>query len=249
MNNPLKLIHKFKNNNKRTQYITYIFLGNLVEDNIIKLLNNIKSKNFYDTLLYLSKNKLEELENKYKEKWYIYFIKKQHLIEQKNIIIKNTTKKRTLIDKFGKEWFQKHIETESYKKIEYSFAANYYDYLIARNKIKTQVKKKEMDFTTYQQEGGGGDEINEDNIDEKLEEETEEEPTVKTNEDLDDEVAEDFDLEELTKLYSMDDIENTKIIKDTAKLIGEAVKDSSWTKDTNTKNSSMNHSLYIRILV
>ena len=39
-----------------------------------------------------------------------------------------------------------------------------------------------MDFTTYQQ--GGSDVINEDNIDEKIEDEDDDEPVIKSTEDL-----------------------------------------------------------------
>ncbi len=245
MNNPIKIIHKFKNNNRRVQYNIYIYLGNLVEENIQKILESIKNKNLFDTFISLSKNKLDEIVEYYGEFWYTYFFNTYHLNDQKSNILKNSTKKKQIIDKFGKEWFQKHFETEVKKK-EYSFSANYYDYLVARNKIKTKVKKKEMDFTTYQQ--GGGDElINEDNIDEKIketnDEDNENELVITNTEDLDDNVIEDFNLEELTKLYSMDDIESNKEIKETAKLISEATKDKSWLKADDTKSVQFNSKL------
>jgi len=243
MNNPIKIIHKFKNNNRRIQYIVYVYIGNLVNENILNILENIKNKNLYDTLNLLSKNKLEEISQYYGEYWYNCFFNTYHIKDQKNNILKNSNKKKQIIDKFGKEWFQKHFETEVSKK-EYSFAANYYDYLVARNKIKTKIKKKEMDFTTYQT-GGGDNIINEDNIDDKLEEENDEDTDVviKSSEDLDDNVVEDFNLEELTKLYSMDDIENDKSIKETAKLISEATKDKSWLKTDEVVNTKFDTSL------
>ena len=98
---------------------------------------------------------------------------------------------------------------QSLKKTEYSFASNYYDYLIARNKIKLKVKKEDMDFTTYSKDrqfGGNIDGvetieedteyITEENIDDKIEEEINEDetPVIKTQEDLDDEVVDNFDL-------------------------------------------------------
>ena len=245
MNNPIKIIHKFKNNNRRVQYINYIFLGSLVDENIQKILENIKNKNLFDTLTVLSKNKVEELKNYYGDFWYTYFFNSYHINETKNNILKNSNKKKIILDKFGKEWFQIHLETDIKKK-EYSFSANYYDYLVARNKIKTKVKKKEMDFTTYQQ-GGGDNIINEENIDEKIketnDEDNENELVIKNTEDLDDNVIEDFNLEELTKLYSMDDIDSNKEIKETAKLISEATKDKDWLKSEDKKSVDFNTKL------
>ena len=49
MNNPIKIIHKFKNNNRRNQYIVYIFIGSLIDDNIDNILDSIKKKNLYET--------------------------------------------------------------------------------------------------------------------------------------------------------------------------------------------------------
>ena len=46
MKNPYKIIHKFKNNNGRTQYFVYIFVGPLVDDDIMKILKSIKTKIF-----------------------------------------------------------------------------------------------------------------------------------------------------------------------------------------------------------
>ena len=41
---PIKIIHKFKNNNRRTQYIQYIFIGSNVDNDILVLLESIKNK-------------------------------------------------------------------------------------------------------------------------------------------------------------------------------------------------------------
>jgi hypothetical protein len=245
MDNPIKIIHKFKNNNKRNQYLTYIFIGPLIDENIFNILESIKDKDFYNTLLNISRNKLNDLTNYYGEYWYKYFFNKYHIKKQINDILKSSNKRKNIENKFSKEWFDLHFKTFSLKKTEYSFASNYYDYLLSRNKIKTKVKKEEMDFTTYSKErlfGGGLDPdeiveemeyIKEDNIDEKIKEsEDVEEPEIKTQEDLDDQVVENFDLEELTKLYSMENVESNKNINDTAKLISEATNDKSWLKES-----------------
>jgi len=41
MKDPIKIIHKFKNNNRRIQYKNYIFVGPLVPEDIIKILELI----------------------------------------------------------------------------------------------------------------------------------------------------------------------------------------------------------------
>ena len=40
MKNPVKIIHKFKNNNRRIQYKIYIFIGSQVPKNIMEILDN-----------------------------------------------------------------------------------------------------------------------------------------------------------------------------------------------------------------
>ena len=259
MDNPIKIIHKFKNNNRRNQYIIYIFVGSLIDNEIENIFENIKDKSFYDTLNNLSKNKIDLLQDKYGEYWYKFFFNKYHIKKQINDILKNSNKKKNIISKFGKQWFDLHFNTFSLRKTEYSFASNYYDYLIARNKIKTKVKKEDMDFTTYaknRQFGGNETEsaeyveeemkyITNENIDDKIDEETDEQdtPIIKTQEDLDDEVVDNFDLDELTKLYSSMNEETDKNIKETAKLISEATNDKSWLKESNNTEEEFNTKL------
>ena len=55
MNQPIKVIWKYKNNNRRTQYAQYIFVGE-VSSNLMKIMNKIANLNFYDTLINLSKD-------------------------------------------------------------------------------------------------------------------------------------------------------------------------------------------------
>ena len=55
MKNPFKIIHKFKNNNGRIQYMIYIFIGPLTSDEIVNIFKNITNKDFYTTITTLSK--------------------------------------------------------------------------------------------------------------------------------------------------------------------------------------------------
>ena len=50
MLDPIKIIHKFKNNNRRIQYKVYIFIGSFVPKEIYTILDLIMNKEFYITL-------------------------------------------------------------------------------------------------------------------------------------------------------------------------------------------------------
>jgi len=240
--NPIKIIHKYKNNNRRTQYIQYIFIGSFIDEEIDNILESIKKKNLYDTFNTLPKTKIDKLESIYGQYWYQSFFNRYHVNEQFANIIKNSNKLKIVENKMGKEWVNLHIDNTPRKKTDYSFASNYYDYLVARNKIKSQTRKVELDFRTYDlniNQIGGDD----DDDEEVTTEYDDEEEQPKTLEDLDDEVAEDFNLDELTKLYSMDVVESDKNIKETSKLISDAIKNNSFLKHSNETELSFNNSI------
>lgn len=237
MKNPYKIIHKFKNNNNSTQYKVFIFIGPLVEDDVLKALETFKSKDFYTTITTISKVNLKLLESYYGIKWYNNFFTIQHIISSIKNILSTPSKKKIVVSKLGKEWFDIHIDVKikelSEKKIPFSFSANYQNYLISRNKIKSLTIKKEMNFQTYKEEldiddqESYSEQIGGEEEDIDLEEEEE---VIETIEDLDDEVVEDFNLDELMKLYTDAEIETSKEIKETSKLISMAINDKNWEK-------------------
>ena len=73
MNEPIKIIHKYKNRNRKIQYNVLIFVGNLLSEATNKVLKKIKDKNLYDTLTELNDRDLEILNKEYGNKWYKYF--------------------------------------------------------------------------------------------------------------------------------------------------------------------------------
>ena len=257
MNIPIKIIHKFKNNNRRTQYIIYIYVGAHVNDEIMAILEQIKNKSFYETYEHLSKTKLDLLVKYYGEKWYTSFFNRYHLSEQIHNILKNSNKLKTIEAKMGKEWVTTHLSSPLLRRITYSFASTYYDYLIARNKIKTAVRKVDMDFRTYTPEHIGGfsnkevdadepiEEVNENTeIDKEITKENdEEEEKIETIEDFDDAVNNNFNLEELTTLYGKDMEYEEKNIKSTAVLISEATHDKSYVKNIDRINLEFNEKI------
>ena len=98
MKNPIKIIHKFKNNNLRIQYKVFIFIGSLVDENILKILNIIENKDFISSIIALSDKQLREISNYYGENWYEKFFLSYHINNQRNIIKTNASKKKLLID-------------------------------------------------------------------------------------------------------------------------------------------------------
>ncbi len=317
MRNPIKIIHKFKNNNRRTQYKIYIFLGSLVEERIMKILKIIEDKDFITSFSVLSDKQIKEIADFYGEKWYEFFFTSFHINNQRNIIKNNNSKRKILETKMGKDWVKKLLDEPIAKKVSYSYASSYYNYLLMKNKIKTLSRKNEMDFRTYQpemsidlredesktqvidpnlleQDGGritslfkldsensggityekikifdnlvGGmdddeydsdidpdivndidldsePEISDENAVTDLDEEKEDEEKLITEEQLEEEVEEDFDLDELTKMYVATDVESDKAVKETSKLISEALNDKKWEKSIDNLNKEYDDSL------
>jgi len=147
MNEPIKVVWKFKNNNRRTQYHQYIFIGQQ-SSSTMKILNKIKDLNFYDTLINLSKDEFKTLEKIYGEYWYNYFFNNYHINAQIYIIKESTIQKNELSDKYGKEWVDKHIIGHQLmeKKLIYSYQSLINDILESKNKKKTKEKAFELDL-------------------------------------------------------------------------------------------------------
>ena len=61
MNNPIKLIYKYKNLNRRVQYQLFIFIGFNIPENIKKILLKIEKLNFNDSILKLDNKEIEVL--------------------------------------------------------------------------------------------------------------------------------------------------------------------------------------------
>ena len=150
MKNPLKIIHKFKNNNRRIQYKVYIFIGNIIDESLMKILNNIQDKDLLTTFNLLSTKEIKELESFYGKKWYEFFFISDHINFQINSIKSNNSKRKALEIKLSKEWVDDFLDEPVIKKVSYSYSSSYYNYLLAKNKIKTLTKKNEVDFRTYQ---------------------------------------------------------------------------------------------------
>jgi len=60
MKNPIKIIHKFKNNNLRIQYKIFIFVGSLLDESIMKILKIIEDKDFINSLMILNDKQIKD---------------------------------------------------------------------------------------------------------------------------------------------------------------------------------------------
>jgi hypothetical protein len=230
MKDPIKIIHKFKNNYRRIQYKNYIFVGGLLPEDIIKILEIIKNKDFFNTLTTLSLKQYNLLKDYYGERWYEKFFISYHLKHQIKVIDDTSTKKKELESKYGKDWYKEHINREKLFRITYSFESNYYDNLIDKKKLKLLNKKNELDFRSYKNTDQIVNNLKGGNDDEEEEEIDEDEEEIIEEEDLDDIVEDDIDLDELAKLYNEESIESNKMVIETTKLISDAINDKKWDK-------------------
>lgn len=134
MNKPYKLIWKFKNNNRYNQYHIYIFVGNKYPE-LYDIYDNIQNLNFFETLIKIKKEDIKKLEDVYGSKWYKYFFNMYHLGYIISQIQNNKEMKLDLVNKYGENWVNDHIELFEWnnKKILYSY----------NSIIKTEYERKD----------------------------------------------------------------------------------------------------------
>ena len=240
MRTPIKIIHKYKNNNRRIQYNIYIYIGKQVPTAIMDILDYINNKDFYTVLSNIKNKEYEIIEEYYGKYWYNNFFTSYHIIAQKKNIINTKSKVKILVDKYDKEWYSTHIETEYIKNSPYSFASEYYDYLLNKNKIKNINRKSEIDYRTYNQPSeqnnnmeGGNDTDSEYEMDIETDNEDDNDGNNNDNEEkIEEEITDELDLDDIAKLYQTADIESQKINDDTTKLISEAINNKAWVANT-----------------
>ena len=255
MKDPIKIIHKYKNNNKKIQYKVYIFIGYLVPDEIIVILNIIKNEDLFKTFSMLSKKQYNKLEEYYGDFWYEKIFTSYHIEYQINNINTTPHKKKLLETKYSISWYNKHIITPPIKKNFYSFASIYYDSLLINKKIKSDIKKQNIDFRTHKTKNliGGNDNDDIDNIDDdsdndddddkNIDNELDDEENVVISDDAFQEQVEDaFDFDEIAKLYTTTNIESSKKIIETSKLISDAINDNKWIKNIDNFNKKYDNS-------
>lgn len=125
MSDPIKVIWRYKNNNKRIQYHQYVFVGN-VSKNIMKILEDIQEMSLYETLTKMSRQDYYTLESFYGSYWYTKFFNNYHISNTFITIKDNKTQTKSIKDKYGEKWFNEHIVPGGgfvEKQILYSYEA------------------------------------------------------------------------------------------------------------------------------
>lgn len=144
MNDPIKLIWKYKNNNRRTQYAIYIYIGD-VSKQLKKILDKIKDLNFYDTLLNLTKDEYLQLEKYYNKNWYSKFFNSYHINTTIYQIKESSIMKNEIIQKYTQKWYDEHIE--GHKLMERKLIYSYESLIKLDLEQKNKKKAKESEFT------------------------------------------------------------------------------------------------------
>ena len=155
MDDPLKVIFKYKNNNRRNQYHIYIFTGD-IPSNIMTILKKIENKSLIDTFLSLDVNDIKKLDKFYGDFWYKKFFNTYHLNYSIYQIKRNTTQMQELTKKLGKDWVATHIEHFNLieKKLFYSYEATIKDDKMRKEQHKKPTIGKDddkiIDYRTIQ---------------------------------------------------------------------------------------------------
>ena len=103
MNDPIKIIYKYKNSNRRVQYNQYVFIGSIRSDATIKILKKIEEKDWFDTLIMLSQKEIKHINSVYGDYWYIKFFNSHHISFSINNVKRSKQKRNDLIKKYGKK--------------------------------------------------------------------------------------------------------------------------------------------------
>ena len=104
---PYKVIHHYKNDYKRTQYLMYIYVGSLLTEDTMKILNKIQKLDIIDSLEKITKKDVKLMEEEFCEDWYNYFFLSAHIHKKFTSISKS--KMKEFSSKFGESWVNKHI--------------------------------------------------------------------------------------------------------------------------------------------
>jgi len=123
MNDPMKIIHKYKNNNGRIQYHMYIFIGDIIDKNCMQILEKIKDLDLHSTLITLTESEANSLSKLYGEYWYEKLFNSHHIDFTKESTLQTALKLTELEKKYGKEWVQKHYvdHKKDLQPISYSY--------------------------------------------------------------------------------------------------------------------------------
>ena len=150
MNDPIKIIHKYKNNMRKVQYHTYIFIGT-VPSNIDKILDSIKDKQLFESLISLLTSDFNLLADYYGQFWYTKLFNTYHIADTFTNIKNNKKLSEQIVKLYGINWYNMHINKINVvsDKISYS-----YQKLMNMEYLRKQLRKRDAG------EDDDGDNIN-----------------------------------------------------------------------------------------
>ena len=249
MDDPIKIIFKYKNNNRRQQYNVYIFVGS-VSSSIMSILNKIKDMNLYNTLYNLSKKEYSKLEKFYGEFWYKKIFITAHIYETMNLIRKSSSNKKEIVGIYGQDWYKKHVEEHKMidRTIYYNYNSVIKDTIEKKQKKKVQIIDEDIDIDykinknnrqsdlsrliSHNQSGGDYDNLefpfsDTDDIADSIEEI----PTQIDEINTDDEM----EMDDISEMYKNVEVDPDSDILKTSTLIKQALNDDKLLKKIDKK--------------
>lgn len=109
MDDPIKVIHKYKNNNERIQYHLNIYVGDIQDESCMRVLKKIKNLDLYTTLTSVTKNEYDLMTKIYGEFWYEKFFISHHIIFTKETVLATSIKARELRNIYDVKWYHRHF--------------------------------------------------------------------------------------------------------------------------------------------
>ena len=138
MEDPIKIIHKYKNSNRRVQYHIHIFLGDIIDEKCMRILRKIKQMDLYTSLISIDENEQTIIQNNYGEYWYEKFFNSYHINNTKELTLKNPARMKELRSIYNNKWITDHF-TNYLKRLETMTYS--YEYMIKEERERKSIKK------------------------------------------------------------------------------------------------------------
>ena len=136
---PVKIIYKYKNDNKKTQNLIYIYVGNEGRE-YEDIFKKIKNLNLYETFISLSVKEIKRLEKGFGNKWFSYFFNTYHISFILDKIKTDKKYKNKILEKYDEKWFKDIVNIFKLDIINTKSRYSYNDYL--RREYREQQGKK-----------------------------------------------------------------------------------------------------------
>lgn len=108
MDNPIKVIFRYKNNHRRIQYQVFIFVGD-VPSKVMSIIKSIQDKPLYDMLTDIDLTAYKHMEKFYGKFWYRKFYNVYHIGNTFHLLKTSGLRHDNLEKKFGNEWYKDHV--------------------------------------------------------------------------------------------------------------------------------------------